>query len=109
MLYRHVNVLADLRLRSDHIHEFVRNTIIVNIHQSDPFYAFNAAKLMQKIRQTEFSVQVTAVLRRILRNQDQFPDPCVRHVLRLADAVFDTLGPVWSAYRRVLQTLFFCI
>ena len=39
----------------------------------------------------KLSVEITAVLRGVLRDQDQFSDPCIRHITRLADAVFDTL------------------
>ena len=100
MLDRHVYVFADLRLICDCLDKFISNTVIVNIHEPDPFDAVYSAELLQKFRKAELSVQVAAVLGGVLSDQDQLPDPCVRHVLRLTDAVLDTLGPVVPAYRR---------
>ena len=91
MLDRNIDVIAYLRFACDGIDEFVSNTIIVNVHQSDPFYTFNSTKSVKKLRQTDLSVQISAVLGRVLSNQNEFFYSCSGHIFRFFYAILDPL------------------
>ena len=89
--------MTDFFFRSHHFYQFVRDFILITIHQSNPSQAFDPAKLPQQLSQHKFSVKISAVLRHILSDEDHFPAAFGRQFFRFLQNIFHRSAAVFPA------------
>ena len=72
MLQRHVEILHSLGLLCQYVEKAVADVRRVGVHHPHPLNPIRVRQLAQQMRQRVRFVQVLAITRRILRDQDQF-------------------------------------
>ena len=72
VLDRQIKIMADLWLARNDIDQFVIYLLGITVKEPDPVYTVYQGQLVQKLRQTFLSVDIGAVERSLLRDQDQF-------------------------------------
>ena len=74
VLDRHIDIVQDLRNVPHGLSDLFRDLLGIAVHQTDPLDPRYVGKFPEKFGKRLVSVQVSAVKRRLLRHQDQFPD-----------------------------------
>ena len=100
VLQRHVQVRDDLLRLGDRLDDVVCKVNRVKIHQPDPVQAFDLFQLLQQSVQSNFAVQVHAVIGRVLSDDDQFPDAVFNEFASFLNDHFDRLGDMLAPHRR---------
>ena len=97
MLQRQVDVLADLRLARNRLDELVAEVLRVAVERADPLELRHLDDLAQELRKLRRTVEVAAVLRRVLGDQDDFAHAVLRQVAHLVADVLDAAAAVVAA------------
>ena len=72
VLQRNVQVIADLFFASDRLDQFLCNFVFIAVQKAYPADSFDAAEFSEQLRQNQISVQIDAVSRHILSDENQF-------------------------------------
>ena len=99
MLNRNINAMADLWFCSHDFDQFICDPILIAVHQPNPVKSINPAKLAEKLRQFVFPIQIDAVIRYILRDQNQFLAAGCRKLFCLRQHIFHLLAAKTAANR----------
>ena len=97
VLQRDVEVVAHLRVGRHDVQQFIADAFGVAVEEADPLDAPHLGDGGQQFRQFVFLVQVPAVERGILGDEDDFLHALRREGLRLVDDVLDAPGAELAA------------
>ena len=97
VLQRDVEVVADFRVGRHDVEQFIADAFGVTVEEADPFDALDFGYSGQEFGQFVLFVEVAAVERGVLRDEDHFFDALCRQGLRLVHDVLDGPGTELAA------------
>ena len=97
MLKRQIDVFAQLRLPCNRVDKLVSKIFWIAVERANPPYWLDFAQFLQELHETRLAIEVTPILRRILRNEYNFLDPVRRELLYLIADILDRAAAVITA------------
>ncbi len=98
MLQRHVEVRDDLLGVRQRVDELVGDVHRIGVQDAHPFDAVDLIEFAQQLREADFAIEVEAIVRRVLGDDDQLADAVGGELVGLADDFLDRLGHVLAAH-----------
>src|SRR5699024_1580080 len=100
MLDGKVQIMTDFLFFFHHLNQFVIYFFRITVQNADPAYSFYAAEFLQKKVKRFLPVQIRAVYRRFLGDDDQLLHSLGSQIFRLSEKLFFRNAPEVPAQRR---------
>src|SRR5262249_38162927 len=98
VLQRQVEVRDDLASGGEGVDQLVGEVDRVGVEDADPLDTVDAVQFAQQFRETNTTVQIEAIVGRVLGDDDQLADAVLGQLAGLADDLLDRLGDVLAAH-----------
>ena len=100
MLDGNVQIMTDLRISRDGLHQCLINLLRVAVEDADPLQSLQGRQFIQKLRQRLVSVEVCPVQCGFLGHQDQLPGTILHQRRRLCQKTLHGHGTIMSPQLR---------
>ena len=93
-----VEVGHDLVRRRQRVDQLIGEVDWIGIKHSNPFESIDTIEFAEQLGQPDPAIEIHAVVGRVLRHDDQFPDAVGGQFTRLPQHLFDRLGDMLAAH-----------